>query len=100
MSLNEALEAIEEYFESNCNGSWEHHAGISIESTDNPGWVITFIALQIENKDLHDIVESVLKSFDAQVQNDGKSLRVFAPKLSSCLSASGTILSHLKRTAI
>lgn len=34
----EALAKLQRWYESQCNGEWEHHHGISIESCDNPGW--------------------------------------------------------------
>lgn len=33
-----ALNWINEWFKSNCNGDWEHGYGITIETLDNPGW--------------------------------------------------------------
>ena len=29
---------LQRWYESQCNGDWEHHNGITIESCDNPGW--------------------------------------------------------------
>jgi Immunity protein 53 len=26
------------WYEQQCDGEWEHHSGVSIESLDNPGW--------------------------------------------------------------
>jgi hypothetical protein len=38
----EVLERLEEWFESNCDGDWEHGYGIRIETLDNPGWMLRF----------------------------------------------------------
>jgi hypothetical protein len=35
--MNE-LQAIQAWFQEQCNGEWEHSEGIRIESCDNPGW--------------------------------------------------------------
>lgn len=35
---NQLLSALAQWYASQCNGEWEHHRGISIESCDNPGW--------------------------------------------------------------
>jgi len=32
---------LERWYASQCNGTWEHSRGISIESLDNPGWMLT-----------------------------------------------------------
>lgn len=32
------LPDLMQWYARQCNGEWEHHRGISIESTDNPGW--------------------------------------------------------------
>jgi hypothetical protein len=34
----EILKRLELWFASHCDGEWEHSAGISISSLDNPGW--------------------------------------------------------------
>jgi hypothetical protein len=32
---------LEEWYERQCDGDWEHSYGIRIETLDNPGWSIT-----------------------------------------------------------
>jgi len=32
---------IQEWYNSNCNGDWEHSYGIKVDNIDNPGWRIT-----------------------------------------------------------
>jgi hypothetical protein len=32
---------LQKWYKSQCDGDWEHEYGISIETTDNPGWYIT-----------------------------------------------------------
>jgi Immunity protein 53 len=34
----DALSDLTQWYARHCNGEWEHHHGISIETTDNPGW--------------------------------------------------------------
>ena len=34
------LDRIVEWFEKQCNGTWEHSFGIRIETCDNPGWLV------------------------------------------------------------
>jgi hypothetical protein len=30
--------AIEQWYEAQCNGEWEHSHGVKIDTLDNPGW--------------------------------------------------------------
>jgi immunity protein 53 of polymorphic toxin system len=32
---------LEQWYESQCDGDWEHHFGVSIGTLDNPGWTVT-----------------------------------------------------------
>ena len=32
---------LQEWFAAQCDGDWEHSAGVRIESLDNPGWLVT-----------------------------------------------------------
>lgn len=38
---DEILERLQAWFGNRCDGVWEHTSGIKIETTDNPGWLIT-----------------------------------------------------------
>jgi hypothetical protein len=32
------LEELQHWYQSQCNGEWEHSYGVSIDTLDNPGW--------------------------------------------------------------
>ncbi|MGC2638398.1 MAG: immunity 53 family protein [Acidobacteriaceae bacterium] len=34
------MERLRSWYESNCNGDWEHQFGIAIVTLDNPGWSV------------------------------------------------------------
>lgn len=36
-----ALEALQDWYHSNCDGDWEHEYSIKIENVDNPGWSVS-----------------------------------------------------------
>ena len=38
------------WYTAQCNGEWEHRQGISVESTDNPGW---WVKVDIRETPLH-----------------------------------------------
>jgi hypothetical protein len=35
------LKALQEWYAAMSDGDWEHELGISIETIDNPGWVVS-----------------------------------------------------------
>jgi len=38
--MSDQLARLSEWYERQCNDSWEHAFGISIETIDNPGWIL------------------------------------------------------------
>lgn len=39
--MSSALEFLESWYRAQCNGYWEHANGITIETLDTPGWMVT-----------------------------------------------------------
>ncbi|TAK64981.1 MAG: rhodanese-related sulfurtransferase [Bacteroidetes bacterium] len=37
----DALLTIQHWYQSQCNDEWEHHHGVTIQTLDNPGWMVT-----------------------------------------------------------
>ena len=42
----ESIDRLQKWYKNQCNGDWEHDFGITIETLDNPGWLLT-IDLQL-----------------------------------------------------
>ena len=57
----ESISKINAWYASNCDGDWEHQYGISIQTLDNPGWLVEI--------DLFNTVKEN-KKFDAQKFNE------------------------------
>jgi len=53
----DAIQKIQDWFISQCDGKWEHQKGISIESCDNPGWSVK---IDIRDTQLQDRVFIVI----------------------------------------
>ncbi|MDA3615459.1 immunity 53 family protein [Polluticaenibacter yanchengensis] len=43
---------IEQWFFENCDGYWEHENSISIQTSDNPGWIVE---IDLSNTQLQDL---------------------------------------------
>jgi len=40
MPNDNILQWLQQWFQSECNGDWEHSYGVEIETLDNPGWSV------------------------------------------------------------
>lgn len=53
---NNILKWLQDWYQSQCDGEWEHEYGIKIDTVDNPGWFITidlvFTKMQNLNLDI------------------------------------------------
>jgi hypothetical protein len=48
---------LQDWYQSHCNGDWEHGSGIHLGTIDNPGWSLTVNIedTELENKVFHQI---------------------------------------------
>lgn len=44
---------LQNWFQSNCNGDWEHGCTIKIANLDNPGW---YVYIDLEGTDMENII--------------------------------------------
>jgi hypothetical protein len=51
------IKEIEEWFERQCDGDWEHSYGFKIQNLDNPGWLvdIDIVDTELEDKEFTQI---------------------------------------------
>jgi hypothetical protein len=72
--IDEILRKLSEWFTENCNGEWEHSAGIKFNTTDNPRWImrVTLRGTRYQNapfapikidKGEHDWIECYVKEY-------------------------------------
>ena len=38
--MTTSLDALQSWYQMQCDGEWEHQYGIEIETLDNPGWAV------------------------------------------------------------
>ena len=43
---------LEKWYESNCNGDWEHTFGVAISTLDNPGWHVQLNVIETTYEDV------------------------------------------------
>ncbi|MER6517583.1 immunity 53 family protein [Streptomyces sp. NPDC001553] len=39
--IQSGLKVLQQWYAAACDGDWEHSYGIRIETTDNPGWILS-----------------------------------------------------------
>lgn len=86
------LQGLQQWFEAQCNGDWEHQYGVRIATLDNPGWSLDvdltdtalaekiFDAVSIERSDadwVHCKVESAVFKARGGARNLGEMLAFF-----------------------
>ena len=50
--MDSELKRLCEWISGQCNGKWEHDYGVTLETCDNPGWILTvdLKGTRLENK--------------------------------------------------
>jgi len=85
MNALNPVEKIEDWFASRCNGAWEHQFGLTIESTDNPGWQAS-LDMRGDKFNL-EACELRLIEMGVEITKDNGGVRVFTRTLAECLNA-------------
>jgi hypothetical protein len=64
------LDELSKWYQSQCNGDWEHLAGVKIESTDNPGWwiKINLVGTPVESREFATVSIGVDKERNPQAE--------------------------------
>lgn len=83
---------LDRWFSNRCDGTWEHHWGVSIQTTDNPGWLLTFKSLPIDRKCIPSAISKLLRDYGAEVVVTDTVVRVFCRSLRGCLDAAAELL--------
>lgn len=70
----DVLKRLQNWYDSQCDGDWEHLYGVSIENLDNPGWMVTIdlIETDLKDKDFNEILEERTESnwIDCRVEEN------------------------------
>ena len=84
------ISELENWFKDRYNGDWEHQAGISIESTDNPGW---YIKVDFDDLEFPNATE-VEKYSVRRTERDFVTVKYDEDKKSLCIACGVTNLSE------
>ncbi len=92
MNVSEAIGEIDSWFKKMVDDEWEHHNGVTIESSDNPGWILS-IDLPKRDSDWEARISDSVRNLP-NIQGgllEGK-LRIYSLELSAVIEAAGLIL--------
>ena len=60
----DTLQKLQLWYSKQCDGSWEHQHGVSIDTLDNPGWAVV---IDLAHTDLRSMqMEPVVEEIDEQ----------------------------------
>lgn len=93
MMPTDPLDEMDAWFKRHCDDLWEHQNGITLETTDNPGWLVT-IDGSIDEGSLNEVDTEIRKQWSAEclLRKHGK-ICVYAVSLKDCIHATAYVLS-------
>ena len=64
------IQELQRWYRNSCDGVWEHHFGVHIETLDNPGWrfVVDLEGTSLQGRSFQEINQGV--GLDARAQGD------------------------------
>ena len=89
---NSSIATLEDWYQSRCNGVWEHHFGVRIETCDNPGWLVTLKDLALPVKVIGEMQHSLRQQFGAEMTVEGQSVQVFCRRFDLCVIAAAMLI--------
>ncbi len=59
--MTNAIEKLNNWYQAQCNGDWEHSYGVKIDTLDNPGWLvkIDLIDTALDSKGFSEIAQGI-----------------------------------------
>jgi hypothetical protein len=95
LSFQEAIAAIDNWYLSQCDESWEHRYGAKIETTDNPGWWLN-IDINLDVQKVESMLLFLEEQWDVKTKYENGNFSIFAHTLFNLLYAAGYFLNELK----
>jgi len=86
------IEVIQRWYDSQCDGYWENFYGISVVSTDNPGWLATLSGCSVQGDLLSETMQSLPVSVRPTVSVEDTTVHVFSTNLNDCLQSVAMLL--------
>jgi len=97
MNESACLDAIDAWLKNMADGLWEHHNGITIESTDNPGWMMRIDLANNLSKDASPVHAALSKLTMAEgIVKDGV-LILYSEGLASLVQGAAFMIDQLEK---
>lgn len=58
------ISTLQLWYKNQCDGSWEHQHGVSIETLDNPGWTVVVDLVGTDLRSMH--MEPIIEEKDEE----------------------------------
>lgn len=103
--IEDDVNFLEKFYRRHCNDEWEHLYGITIQTSDNPGWLIT-----VSDPEFYEFLRSKGEKLTKEIQNQFKiqisliddpsyvlcGIRIFGSTLDHTLHASVLMIAALE----
>lgn len=104
MNIN-YIRLIDNFYRNCCDGQWEHDYGFTIETCDNPGWLLTFNDSMLNETLKEGICESIIKrvadkhNVIVTYKNDTtfQEIKIFSTSLENLLASSADLIKYVSR---
>lgn len=90
------LTIIDNWLKSQSNGDWEHHNGVTIESTDNPGWMMRIDLPSGLFKDEQLLRDALLKFASVEWLAKDEIIILYSSSLVSLVQGAASVVENLK----
>jgi hypothetical protein len=94
MNVSEAIKEIDSWLKKMANDEWEHQNGVTIESSDNPGWILSIDLPDGKLESSSKISDFVRKMPSIEGDVIKGKLRIYSSELSAVIEAAGLILKY------
>lgn len=106
MNIN-CVQLLDGFYQHCCNGEWEHDYGITIQTCDNPGWLLTFNDSKLSKIWVDNICNVIAKkisdkynvvvTYKNEKSSPFQEINIFSASLESLLAGTAELIMYINR---
>ena len=106
MNIN-GIHLIDNFYRHYCNGQWDHDYGITIQTCDNPGWLLTFSDSKLNeiwNESTCGVIikrisdkHNVIVTYKSERHTSFQEINIFSVSLENLLTSAVELIKYVDR---